>query len=597
MDRKKLQTGLHISMIGMALYHFLRKRGGSYLLAGGIAAGLILCYGELIGYGISASRAIGMFLVLMYGKLRGRSYDRITALALMAAILTGENPGLLHHAGFLLSFGAVLGVILADKMLSAGKLEQDKSDDTGEKTEDNKEKKSIREFLADKMDSLKENIVVSVWIQIITLPIMCQFFYEISVYTVFVNMVILPCMGALLGLGISGGITGCFLPFIGKLLLFPCYLILILFEIVCESFLGLPYATLITGAFPLWKILLWYGLVAVFFLCRELQGSKLQENKGQENNHEGGNNGLVEAFLLCGKHGRRIHTIVLLIPLCLLLILQKTPDFELNFLDVGQGDGIYLSTGDGTSIFIDGGSTDVSKVGTYRILPFLKYNGIRQIDYWFVSHCDADHISGLREVMEEDYPIEHLVVAEYMPEDEAWAELEALAKQEGIKILRMNQGDSIKSRGKNSAANRRVKSGDKDSNINWSIKCLAPGAGTATDDRNENSLALLFESKECTGFFAGDMGVDREKKLVQQWDLPKVDVYKASHHGSNGSNGMELLGEIQPEITVISCGLNNSYGHPGKETLERLEAVGSQVMVTSECGGIILENSVSSMLE
>ena len=79
----------------------------------------------------------------------------------------------------------------------------------------------------------------------------------------------------------------------------------------------------------------------------------------------------------------------------LFLLFPQKKSFEIDFLDVGQGDGIYLCTGGGTSMFIDGGSTDVKQVGKYRILPFLKAKGVSEISYWFVSHTDTDHVSGL----------------------------------------------------------------------------------------------------------------------------------------------------------------------------------------------------------
>ncbi len=121
--------------------------------------------------------------------------------------------------------------------------------------------------------------------------------------------------------------------------------------------------------------------------------------------------------------------------LVVLLAAQKKPEFEIDILDVGQGDGIYIATGDGMDLFIDGGSSNVAKAGAYRILPFLKYRGIRQIDYWFVSHCDADHISGLAEIIEADYQIGSLVVSKFTKADAAFQTIRDLADKKGIAIL------------------------------------------------------------------------------------------------------------------------------------------------------------------
>ena len=245
----------------------------------------------------------------------------------------------------------------------------------------------------------------------------------------------------------------------------------------------------------------------------------------------------------------------------------------------------------GTNCFIDGGSTDVTAVGTYRILPFFKVRGIRKIDYWFVSHCDADHISGLMEILESGYPVSYLVVSAYIPEDEAWLHLKELAEEYDTKIIRMNPKDKIAGGGQKS----------KDG---FEITCLYPLGADSIEctDRNAASLVLLYESASCTAFFGGDMGIQQEKELISSQKLQKVDVYKASHHGSAASNSRELLARIRPDIAVISCALKNNYGHPAKEALEHLEEVGARIYETRFAGqikitGTHLEEDVISMLK
>ena len=132
----------------------------------------------------------------------------LTALSLMALILAWENPKIFYHTGFLLSFGAVAGVLLAGEI-----------------------KKSC---FHRELSGLKDTCLVSACIQIVTIPILCNTFYEISPYALLVNLVILPCMEALLGLGMAGMLAGCFSAAVGKILLFPCTVILLLFETVCR---------------------------------------------------------------------------------------------------------------------------------------------------------------------------------------------------------------------------------------------------------------------------------------------------------------------------------------------------------------------------
>lgn len=518
-------SGLHISLLGMTLYHFLRKRGLGYLGTGILAAVFMFFYGEMIGFGISANRAIGMFLLLVYAKYRGRSYDMPTALAVMAAVLAGENPFLFHHAGYLLSFGAVSGVIFAGLLLADGKAKE------GQKRADGQKSGVVQKIT----NSMKETFLVSLCIQIVTLPVMCQYFYSISAYAVFLNLMVLPCMGVLLGAGILGGILCSLFPFGGKLVLFLCHLILLWFDAVCSFFLKMPYASLITGTLPMWFPILWYGMIFAAGFVKKFR-QKL----------------FVPACTL----------------LCVFLFFRPGQcEFELDFLDVGQGDGIYMAAGDGTHIFLDGGSADAAKVGTYRILPFLKYKGIRRIDYWFISHCDADHINGLSEIIESGYPIRYLVVSKYMPDDKAWKALRDSAEKKGISILNMDRGDAVKG-------------------SRWSIKCLAPDKPQETSDRNGSSLVLYLQHEKLTGFFGGDIGKEQEMELVRSGNMPQADVYKVSHHGSASSSSSAFLDCIKPKVAVVSCSMRNRYHHPAKETLKQLSAAGSRIYETRHMGQI-----------
>ncbi len=533
-------SGLHISMLGMALYQWMKRRSGSFLAAGGISAALIFVYGELTGFGISASRAIGMFFLLLYAKCRGRSYDRPTALFCMAAFLAGKNPGILHHAGYLLSFGAVGGVLLAEWLLAGF-------------AKENGEEASKESRMQKAGKKMREAILASFCIQFMTIPILRFFFYEISVYAVFVNLFVLPCMGALLGFGIFGGIMGCMFPAFGKILLYPCHLILLFYDFCCGCFLKLPNSLLIMGTASVFWMICWYGSGFLFLAARK-----------------------------CGK---RPPVFLLAAPLVVLLWVQKAPEFAIDVLDVGQGDGAYVSFVDGTSVFIDGGSSSVSKVGTYRILPFLKYKGVRRVDYWFVSHCDADHINGLLEVMDAGYEIKNLVVSGSIPKDAAWEALKESAKENKIPVLFMDQGACLKS-----------------SEGSFRITCLLPSGGKKDADRNANSLGLLFETGRFRALFAGDIGEEQEKELLRKWELPRIDVYKASHHGSDYSNCSELLQKIRPKITVISCGRKNRYGHPGKKAVNRILKAKSKIYETGVLGqikirGEHLEEREASVLE
>ena len=270
---------------------------------------------------------------------------------------------------------------------------------------------------------------------------------------------------------------------------------------------------------------------------------------------------------------------LVLVLLLTFLFVRGKPEFELDILDVGQGDAIYLCASDGTNFMIDGGSTDVKKVGTYRILPFLKAKAIRKVDYWFVSHTDEDHISGLVEVMESGYAVGTLVLAEAQKEDEKAYRLAELAQKNGIRVCYMKAGDVLGTR-KEDVVNERNRAGT------FRIECLYPTNNNDSEDVNDRCLVLYYEDENFSTFFGGDISSEVEEQLVSAGKCRQTDVLKASHHGSKYSNSDVLLHALHPRLTIASAGKKNRYGHPSPEAIARVGESGSAFYSTIDYGRI-----------
>lgn len=523
-------SGLHISVIGMSLYRLLRKCRMGFWKAG-IAAGiLILCYGNMVGMGVSVQRAIGMFLLSVFAQAAGRTYDSLNALGILAVMLLWDNPFLLFHAGFLFSFAAVIGVVWIGKRMG------------GEK-------------------GFCENIGSGFSIQLATLPLAAWYYFEIPVYAVFINLLVLPFLEILLAFGIAGGFLGLLSIDAAKLVLLPCHLVLWGYQKVCLFSGRLPFAVFVTGRPGLVRMFLYYGMLilwTVFRLWREKKREKERSLRERKNAWL-----LLCRNLVCG-----------LLLLCFLFY-PSDSGFELDFLDVGQGDGSFLRTEEGYTLFIDGGSTDVKSVGKYRILPFLKYKGIRKIDYWFVSHTDLDHISGLQEIIELGYPIGYLVFSEVIEQDEAYQDLVRSAKEQKIPLLFLGKGDILHLE-------------------NAAVTAVYPECSSG--DKNGDSLVLRYEEGAFSALFTGDIGSEDEQKILSSQELYPMDVYKAAHHGSKNSNSRDFLERLSPMISVISCSLTNSYGHPGKEAVGHMEQAGSSVFYTMYAGQIRITREGEQMI-
>ena len=349
----------------------------------------------------------------------------------------------------------------------------------------------------------------------------------------------------------AGGMES-FVFVMAKGVMLPADWMLHLYQMLCQLAERLPASRVIVGQPTVGKMLFYYVALACL-----LRRKTVFRQRGES----------------AGKH-----MAVWIGMLALVGFLYRVPKIseEIDYLDVGQGDGIYMTAGDGYHFFIDGGSLSVKEVGTYRILPFLKSKGIRRMDYWMVSHADQDHVSGLKEVLESGYPIEHLVFSSEISKDEAYLELVELAQDHGTEVMYLEEGMCLQT-------------------PNAVLECLYPKENEENtlqnEDRNASSLVLLWKTRHMTTLFPGDLGQQQEEELIpilEEKGIDFVDVYKVAHHGSKFSNSEQLLQRIHPKIAVISFGENNSYGHPHEETLERLDTVKSRVFGTAECGEITI---------
>lgn len=574
-------SGMHIGMIGMGIYRLLRRCKCSYACCAFATAVVLLLYGTMIGMGVSASRAIGMFLIYLLAQCLGRGYDTCAALAALAVVLLVRNPFLLHDVSFQFSFLAVYAVVTAGMILP-------KKEGGG----------SVYRVLYP--------FCAALLLQLFTLPLVAYYYYELPLYALFLNLLLLPYVGAALGFGLLGGFAGMVWLPCARLLLVPCRIVLSVYVWVCGIAERLPFASMICGRPSGAKLLLYYGLLWTLLLMMDYL--KKRADKYQTDETED-----VTLFFTpgprtcCGAAGSgenragqahwgngSMYGCLIAGAALLLTILLHVPsgDFEIDYLDVGQGDGSMFRTDDGIVCFVDGGSTDVSGVGTYRILPFLKSKGIRRVDCWLLSHLDEDHVSGFYEVLEAGYQVGAVIIAEHMPEDEAKMRLLETLSQNEIPVIAVRAGDVMRlhkiDRTGTACVETDADAGDADAKKGAGavLRFFAPDRTMPFSDRNGASLVCLYEDAHVRALWTGDIGEQQEKWLLAGGKLPKIDLYKAAHHGSEYSNSEAYLKALSPKLSVISCGEKNRYGHPGEGAVKCMEASGSRILYTMKSGQI-----------
>lgn len=528
-------SGLHISILGQAVFSLLRRCRISYQASSLTAVGLLCLFGIMSGYGISTMRAVIMFGIYLGAACCGRAYDSMTGLAAAAACILLQNPCALFLAGFQFSFAAVAGVLLGKEVC-----------------------KVYRPRF-----KLTETVLISMSIQMLTLPLTAWYYFEIPVYSLVLNLLVLPFMSAVLLLGLAGGVFGMFamhaMPAaIARTMLNGCTLLLKYFSKAGKLALRLPGAVCVTGQPKIWQLMCYYLILAVsvLYAVHILRTRKKAAAKALDQ----------KALTAAGGKSRRVFGIGAAV--CMLVLFAPLPaPMETVCLDVGQGDGIYIRTSDGLRVMIDGGSTDVRQVGTYRILPFLKSHGIAKIDYWFLSHLDQDHTSGFLEIVQSGYPVGEVVCADGMVRDQAYEKMTTQLSECNIKIRYLKKGNALRTK-------------------QACFRCLAPASLPGADDRNAQSLVLLYEDHGYSCLFSGDISQKEEQMLLAKQQVKKITLYKAAHHGSDSSNAQELLAVLKPAVSVISCAKENSYGHPGKEAVEAIETHSALTRYTMHAGQI-----------
>lgn len=524
-------SSLHISMIGMLLFLFLKKLKIPLIPTSIFTAFIVISYGILTGFSVSTNRAVIMLLLSLTAGLIGRTYDLITSLSLSAIIILYQSPLQLANGGFLLSFGAMLGIAYLVPLINqlvAPPPEEEKKNNT---------------FFHYLMITAWNGFVVSFCTNLVTLPVILYFYYEFPLYGVFLNILIIPIMSLAVVLAMAGGIAGCFLPFLGKFLLGSVHYILISCEFLCEFFAKLPYSVVVVGRPNPILILLYYFILILFIYASRKSNKKI--------------------------------TLLLLPLLCVLFIRFDNKELEVTALDVGQGDAIFIETPEHTKILIDGGSSDVKQVGKYRMVPFLKSKGIGRVDYVIVTHGDSDHISGIHEILSDrSIRIDSLVVSYANAKQEGIVTLIDLAKQNKTKIIYVQTGDMIKD--------------DK-----MKLTCLHPTKEFESESLNAYSTVMSLEYGRFQALFTGDLEKDGEEVLLNKKEetrlLQQYDLLKVGHHGSKYSTSTELLDWVSPRISFISCGKNNRYGHPHPELIERLNKAGSKSIFTMDSGAITVK--------
>lgn len=515
-------SGMHITILGFGLYRALKKCKFPRFIASALPIILIIAYGQMVGSTSSSVRAIMMFSLKLTADYLGRKYDILTALSLACITVLIEQPLYIFHAGFLLSFSAILGITLFPR--------------------------NIKKNMTLVSKTIYEAVTANLCIFLFQLPVVLSCFYEYPLISIVNNVLIVPLIPGLIAMGLVLipyyyiGIAWGILPFF-------IHIFIWMLESLCKLSTNIPGLIWVAGKPNEINIIIYYSIIlfSIYFFTR------LKEK-----------NDYIPNVAKC----------VLVISSVLILVYHPNHGLDITYLSMGQGNCAYINCENEKRYLIDGGSVSNNKSGEYTLLPFLRYSGAGKLDGIFLTHLDTDHISAIKELLENtnEIRVKEIYIASAAIKDEEFYEFINLCDSKKVKVVFLQEGDYLKTG-------------------NLKINIYHPDKDLITTDRNAYSLVIGLEYKNFHALFSGDVDSTGEEETLKNLPLNyKCDVFLATHHGSKYSNTQIFLDGIRPACTVISCGKNNSYGHPHKEALERIESVNSKIYKTMDCGAVMVES-------
>lgn len=237
---------------------------------------------------------------------------------------------------------------------------------------------------------------------------------------------------------------------------------------------------------------------------------------------------------------------------------------KVHYIDVDQGDAILIQVNN-KNLLIDS-STSKAKD---KFLNYLDNLNIKKIDYIIATHPHEDHIGNMDKVIEK-YDIGEFYAPKVTTTTATFKRMMSALKEKNKKVNVIKKGITTIDLGEN-----------------VSLEVFSPVKSNYGDELNNYSPVIKVIYKETSFLFTGDAEKDVENEIINNNENLKADVLKVGHHGSSSSTTNEFLDAVNPKIAVISCGKNNTYGHPHKETISKLQNKNIKIYRTDKDGNIV----------
>ncbi len=473
----------------------------------------------------------------------------LDVLSFSVLIILIYNPISINNIGLILSVFGTLGIILYSTDLS--------------------------DFLSKyvRIKIIANTLGVTISAQIMLLPIMAYYFNNISVVSLFTNLLVVPVAEYMTIIALGIFFIAILSLRLARVLSYIPQIIIKYILQVSKFCAGFDFLNFTVPTPRLWMIIFLYIIlfIELYFLKAKNLPFVLQMAESYE----------VKKI----KYIRKILYGVITFVFVIAMIITLLPNGYVEFtaIDVGQGDSFLIVSNHNKTILIDGGGSEMSDydVGENVLLPYMLDRWVTHIDIIFVSHAHADHIEGLYTLID-NISIGKIFVSASLENNEYMNTLKSKCTNNKVPIYYVCEGDII--------TIDNLKFEVMYPNKNWEELDFIDG--------NENNLSMLLKA-DLNGtkvLFTGDLESKVEEYLVDKYGKKlESNILKISHHGSKTSSTEEFIKVVNPDVSIISVAENNSYGHPNFNVVERLKKY-SKVMMTKDKGEIRIKLPIEGKL-
>ncbi len=519
-------SGLHVGFLAGSLF-FLSRAARIPLSAASLITVLgVVFYTLLTGGSPPIFRAALMMSLYLVALVVGRERDLANAVALAAFLLLLWNPLYLFDAGFQLTFVATGTILVALHRWDLSRFPR-----VG------------RWILA--------SLVASTAATLATGLLLAFHFNRVSLMGIMANLVMVPLGGILTAVGMAYSILLLILPKGIPLLQLGVSLLARGMISTASLFARVPLASIrLYTPTPLMMVTS-YGLLGVILLPAVRRRGLLLG---------------VTTMLLVGQVAWKLFPV-------------EQGGIEATFLDVGQGDAIFLALPGRRTMLVDGGGSldDRFDIGERVVAPYLWNHWVRRLDVVALSHPQPDHIGGLRAVLK-NFPVGEVWESGYPSTAPTYRWLHDFVRKQGVPLRRITRGDRIP-----------LGSEVVVTVLHPPKSFVIRRQGRTSALVNNNSLVLAIDHPQVRLLLTGDIEKEAEASLLGAGLVLQADLLKVPHHGSRGSSSGSFLRSVRPRWAVVQAGDRNPFGHPHPEALSRYAAQGVTVFRTDQHGAVTFE--------